>query len=71
MDLLILQNTWLFALILLWVLPWKGLALWKSARNDNKYWFIALLIVQSLAVLDIIYIFFINRKKTEIDNIEN
>lgn len=71
MDLLISQNIWFFALILLWVLPWKGLALWKSARNDNKYWFIALLIVQSLAVLDIIYIFFIDKKKTGTDNIEN
>ena len=63
MDPLISQNIWFFALILLWVLPWKGVALWKSARNGHKYWFIALLIVQTFAILDIIYIFIIDRKK--------
>ena len=63
MDPFISQNIWFFALILLWVLPWKGVALWKSARNGHKYWFIALLIVQTFAILDIIYIFIIDRKK--------
>lgn len=65
MDPLILQNIWFFALILLWVLPWKGVALWKSARNGHKFWFIALLIVQTFAVLDIIYIFIVDRKKVK------
>jgi len=63
MDPFILQNIWFFALILLWVLPWKGVALWKSARNGHRFWFITLLIVQTFAVLDIIYIFIIDRKK--------
>ena len=71
MDPFISQNIWFFALILLWILPWKGVALWKSARNGHKYWFIALLIVQTFAVLDIIYIFLIGSKKTEADANEN
>lgn len=65
MDPLILQNIWFFVLILLWVLPWKGIALWKSARNGHKYWFVALLVAQTFAVLDIIYIFIISNKKNE------
>lgn len=65
MDPLILQNIWFFALILLWVLPWKGIALWKSARNGHKFWFIALLVVQTFAILDIIYIFIVDRKKVK------
>lgn len=64
MDPLILQNIWFFALILLWVLPWKGISLWKSARNGHKFWFIALLIVQTFAILDIIYIFIVSKKGT-------
>ncbi|MBU6431621.1 MAG: hypothetical protein KGJ58_04260 [Patescibacteria group bacterium] len=71
MDPLILQNIWFFALILLWVLPWKGIALWKSARNGHKYWFIALLIAQTFAVLDIIYIFLVSNKKNEADVSDN
>jgi hypothetical protein len=48
--------------ILLWVLPWKGIALWKAARNGHKKWFIALLVVNTLAILDIIYIFYFAKR---------
>jgi len=54
---------WLLILIMLWVLPWKGYALWMSARNAHKKWFIVLLVVNTLAILDIIYIFFVSKKK--------
>jgi len=50
-------------LVLLWTLPWKGLALWKSAKNEHKWWFIALLVLNTMAVLEIIYIFFFSNKK--------
>lgn len=53
---------WLF-LSLLWVLPWKGVALWKAAKNAHKKWFIALLILNTLAILEIIYIFYFSKKK--------
>lgn len=52
-------------MIALWVLPWKGVALWKAARRAEKWWFVALLVVNSLAILDIIYIFYFSRKKEE------
>ncbi|MCK4386874.1 MAG: hypothetical protein KAV41_02205 [Candidatus Pacebacteria bacterium] len=58
-----LDNIWLLALIMVWVLPWKGYALWLAARNSHKKWFIVLLIINTLAILDIIYIFFVGRKK--------
>jgi hypothetical protein len=44
-------------LTLLWSLPWKGVALWKAARNSQKGWYIALLILQTLGILEILYIF--------------
>jgi hypothetical protein len=49
----------------IWVLPWKGVALWKAARNNSKPWFIILLVINTLAVLEIIYIFFIDKGKDE------
>lgn len=63
-------NPWLIWLILLWTLPWKGLALWKAARNEQKWWFIALLVLNTMAVLEIIYIFFFSKKKGVIENKE-
>jgi len=52
-------------LILAWTLPWKGIALWKAAKNSHKVWFIALLVVNTLAILEIIYIFYFAKKKSE------
>ncbi|MFA5954630.1 MAG: DUF5652 family protein [Patescibacteria group bacterium] len=44
-------------LLLLWPIPWKGVALWRAARRGELKWFIALLIINTLAILEIIYIF--------------
>ena len=56
------QNPWLLAAIQLWVIPWKGFALWIAARRSEKWWFIALLIINTLGILEIIYIFAIAKQ---------
>ena len=61
----LLLSTPILILILAWTLPWKGIALWKAARNSHKGWFIALLVVNTLALLEIIYIFYFAKKKVE------
>jgi uncharacterized membrane protein len=48
--------------LLVWSLFWKGWALWLAARNGSKPWFIALLIVNTVGILDIIYIFAFGKK---------
>jgi methionyl-tRNA synthetase len=53
----------IYLLAILWTLPWKGVALWKAARNYQKIWFVAMLIIQTLGVLDILYIFFFQRDR--------
>jgi hypothetical protein len=51
-------------LILAWTLPWKGVALWKAAKNGHKIWFVVLLVLNTLAILEILYIFYFSKKKT-------
>ena len=51
-----LKNQIVIAFFLFWEIVWKGLALWKSAKKGQKYWFIALLIVNSLGLLPIVYL---------------
>ncbi len=54
----------LFALLaMVWTMPWKGVALWRAAGNKHLWWFIAIFILNTLAVLEIIYIFAFSRKK--------
>lgn len=59
------SNVWLL-LIALWQLPWKGVALWKAARMKDTVWFVVLLVVNTLAILEILYIFFFS-KRTRIE----
>ena len=56
-----------FALVLasIWSLVWKGWALWIAARRGHKVWFIALLVINTLGILEIIYIFTIGKKEGE------
>lgn len=57
------QNQWAIILLQLWTIPWKGLALWVAANRKDKRWFIILLLLQTLGLLDIVYIFFIAKYK--------
>ena len=47
-----------FSLFIIWSLVWKGLALWRSAKEDNRYWFIAFLVVHTGGLLELAYLFF-------------
>ena len=55
--------SWYIFLLGLWVLPWTGIALWKSARKGHKIWFIVILITNTVAILEILYIFIFSKKK--------
>lgn len=46
-----------------WAIVWKGWALWRAAKNNSKGWFIALLVVNTLGILEILYIFVFSKKK--------
>jgi len=55
--------TAIMAVLIIWTMIWKGLALWKAARAGSKTWFIILLIVNTVGILEIIYYFFVSPKK--------
>mgnify|MGYP001559486187 CR=1 FL=1 len=56
-----------FAVLLLWSLFWKGLALWKSARGSHKWWFVILLLVNTAGILDILYIYVFSKRMKKSD----
>jgi len=63
-----LSGPMMFGLILIsiWSLIWEGLGLWHSAQNKQKGWFLAILILNTLGLLPIIYlIWFKQKEKTE------
>ena len=48
--------------IAIWSIFWMGWALWKAAKAGSKVWFILLLLVHTMGILDIIYIFLVSKK---------
>ena len=54
---------WVILPILIWSLFWKGCALWIASKNNQKGWFLALLVLNTIGILEIIYIFYIAKKK--------
>lgn len=50
-------------LLAVWSIIWKGLALWKSAKNQHKVWFIIMLIVNTVGILEILYYFIFSKPK--------
>jgi hypothetical protein len=63
MEQLFGENAFVILLIILWTLPWKGVALWKSARLNDRWWFVALLIINTLAILEILYVFVFSKRE--------
>ena len=61
-----INNSWAlvgFVILGIWTLFWKGCSLWISSKNDSKRWFIALLIFNTVGILDIFFIFYIAKKR--------
>lgn len=51
----------LIGILLVWSAVWKALALWKSARAGNKVWFVVFLFVNTIGILEIIYLYALNK----------
>ena len=43
--------------IVIWEYIWKGIALWKAAKNGHKTWFVILLLINTMGILQILYIY--------------
>ena len=54
-----------FFALMIWSVAWEGLALWKAAQQGDKYWFIALLVINTVGILEILYIYVFSKKKEQ------
>ena len=64
------QYALFFLALSIWILAWKGVALWKASQNNQRNWFIVLLVVNSLGILEIMYLFYL-QKKREVKNVDS
>ncbi len=58
-----LQDNWgVVVLLASWELVWKGIALWRASKDDSKAWFVTLLVINTVGLLPIAYLFFLRTK---------
>lgn len=46
----------------LWDLAWKAWGMWHASRNNQVWWFVAILIFNTLGILPILYIYVFSKK---------
>lgn len=51
-------GSWVIPLAV-WSIIWTGLALWHSAKRQEKWWFILFLLVHTAGILEILYLVFV------------
>ena len=68
MEQFLTDYIWWILLAILWSMFWTGLALWKAARLNKKWWFIVLLIINSMGFLEILYIFVFSKESENFRN---
>ncbi|GEM_PF-590597 len=57
---------WLAAIMpifIIWGLFWKGFALWRAAQNKQGWWFLILLVINTMGILEIVYLFAVDGGK--------
>ncbi len=55
----------LFVSLIVWSLVWKGFALYKAGRNNSSIWFIILFVVNTLGLLEMVYLFMIKDQEVK------
>ena len=59
-----------YYIIFIWSIFWKGLALWKAAKYGQRNWFIVILIVNAVGILEIVYLFGFAKTKMKISELK-
>lgn len=52
----------LIVIIVIIEIALKGYSMWYAARNEQKGWFVAILAINSIGVLPLVYLFFFRPK---------
>lgn len=49
-------------ILIILVIALKGYALWHAAKRDEKWWFVAMLVINTAGILELCYLAFVVKK---------
>ncbi|PNX50801.1 MAG: hypothetical protein BV456_05415, partial [Thermoplasmata archaeon M8B2D] len=56
-------SAWWFFPVLVWIVIWKAIAMWRAARNNQMVWFIVCLVINTIGLLPMIYLAFFQKDR--------
>jgi len=59
----LIQNPVLLFVLAIWDIVWKGFGLWYASKNNQRNWFIGMLIFNTLGILPMVYLKFFQKKE--------
>lgn len=66
-----LEQAILVYVLSIWSLIWKGIALWRAVNNRQRNWFIVMLVLNTVGILEIIYLFRFAKKRMTLGDIKD
>ncbi len=61
------QNNIFLMILVIWEIVWKGLALWFASKNNQKIWYVAILLINSIGIIPLVYLVFFRKDKKLIE----
>jgi len=62
--------TFMLFIAYIWSVVWKGLALWKAAKLKQRNWFVGLLILNTVGILEIAYLFYFAKERMKFSELK-
>ena len=59
---------WLIIIVFIWNIIWKLPALYIAARKRQILWFVVLALVNTMGILEILYLFIFSRHQRKVSN---
>ena len=63
-------NPFILFALLIWSMFWKILAIWRASKGNQRYWFVALLILNTFGILEIIFLLRFAKNRLKLEDIK-
>ncbi|HVA96231.1 MAG TPA: DUF5652 family protein [Candidatus Acidoferrales bacterium] len=57
-------------ILFLWSLFWKGIALWRASQLKQRNWFVVMLVLNTIGILEIVYLFRFAKNRLTFDEMK-
>jgi len=61
-------NPFILTALLIWSIFWKSLALWRAVKGNQRNWFLAILILNTFGIIEIIYLLRFSKNKITVED---